>query len=125
MDRWQVNKYAKMKCNFNTSVGWTPLNALSENVHCKLFGDILTHNMIIERTRTAYKKLDDIAASHLLSKPPFHSLSQIHRTINELYDDGVVVGIRQLYDVITKYLVHEFQCILSEEQGYIVIPEKN
>lgn len=76
--------------------------------------------MIIERTKVAYRRLDSIVAGHFPNKPLYHSLSQLHRTINEIYSDGIVIGIREMYEAITDNTKHGFRCILSEEQGYIV-----
>lgn len=80
--------------------------------------------MIIERTRVAYATLDRIAANISLQKPYYHSLSQIHRVISETYKDNITVGIRELYEAITTYSQQEFKCLMSEEQGYIVVYQK-
>lgn len=107
--------------NLKWTNGWTPLTALSDNVHGKLFGDVIFKNsLILERARLSYTKLDEIAQIKYFVKPNYQTLIQLHQMLNEIYHhDHVLIDIRELYEAINQPS-SGFQCIQHQQHGYIV-----
>ncbi|KAI9275305.1 salt tolerance down-regulator-domain-containing protein [Helicostylum pulchrum] len=105
------------------SNGWTPLTALSDNVHGKLFGDVLAGDrnfMILERSRIAYLKLNELASAKIFIVPPFHTLDQLHRMLHDLYYD-TIIDVRELYQIIQQFPSSGFKCYYNQhQQCYIV-----
>ncbi|KAL9545581.1 hypothetical protein MBANPS3_007083 [Mucor bainieri] len=101
--------------------GWTPLTALSDNVHGKLFGDVIFKNsLVLERAKSSYLKLDEIAQLKYFVKPNYHTLAQLHQMIHEMYHhEHGAIDMRELYEAINQPS-SGFQCILHQQQGYIV-----
>lgn len=101
--------------------GWTPLTALSDNVHGKLFGDVIfKSSLILERAKSSYLKLDEIAQHKYFVKPNYHTLVQVHQMMQEMYHhDHGAIDIRELYEAISQPL-SGFQCLHHQQQGYIV-----
>ncbi|KAI8646928.1 salt tolerance down-regulator-domain-containing protein [Parasitella parasitica] len=120
-------RYSAGGDNVNTSLkwtnGWTPLTALSDNVHDKLFGDVLfKSSLILERAKLSYLKLDELAQIKYLVKPNYHPLIQLHQMLHELYHhhpDHVPVDPRELYEALNQPL-SGFQCIQHQQHGYII-----
>lgn len=101
--------------------GWTASTALSDNVHGKLFGDVLGDRTlsILERARNAYYKLDEITQSKFFRNPSqFHTLVQLHRMMCDMYYDAQV-DIRELYEVISSPM-SGFQCLNHAQHGCVV-----
>lgn len=105
------------------SNGWTPLTALSDNVHGKLFGDVLAgdrNTVILERARFAYVKLDELAQTKFFMRPNFHTLDQLHRMVRDLFHD-MPIDPREVYEVINHHPASEFKCYYNQsQQCYIV-----
>ncbi|CAO3649426.1 unnamed protein product [Mucor hiemalis] len=105
------------------SNGWTPLTALSDNVHGKLFGDVLAgdrNTLILERARFAYVKLDELAQTKFFMTPNFHTLDQLHRMVRDLFHD-MPIDPREVYEVINHHPTSEFKCFYNQsQQCYIV-----
>lgn len=101
--------------------GWTPLTALSDNVHGKLFGDVIFKNsLILERAKSSYLKLDEIAQLKYFVKPNYHTLAQLHQMMHEMYHhDHGAIDMRELYEAINQPS-SGFQCLLHQQQGHIV-----
>ncbi|KAG2206623.1 hypothetical protein INT46_009859 [Mucor plumbeus] len=107
--------------NLKWTNGWTPLTALSDNVHGKLFGDaIFKHSLLLEQAKVSYTKLDEIAQIKYFVKPNYQTLIQLHQMLNEIYHHGhVSIDIRELYEAINQPS-SGFQCIQHQQHGYIV-----
>ncbi|KAI7884884.1 hypothetical protein K492DRAFT_204367 [Lichtheimia hyalospora FSU 10163] len=119
--RLQERRFSLESAGVGWTNGWTASTALSDNVHGKLFGDVLCDRTttILERARTAYHKLDEITqAKYFMSPPQFYTLVQLHRMMCDMYYD-TQVDIQELYEVINTP-GSGFQCISHAHHGYIV-----
>ncbi|KAG2193000.1 hypothetical protein INT47_002551 [Mucor saturninus] len=109
--------------NMRWSNGWTPLTALSDNVHGKLFGDVLAsdrNSLILERSRISYLKLDELAQAKFFIIPPFHTLDQLHRMLHDLFYD-MLIDVRELYQVLNQFPASGLKCYYNQhQQCYIV-----
>ncbi|KAG0182864.1 Stress response protein nst1 [Apophysomyces sp. BC1021] len=114
-------RYSIENAGFNWTNGWTASTALSNDVHGRLFGDVLADRstLILERAKAAYLKLDEITQTKYFVGPPqFHTLVQLHRMMSDMYYDNPV-DIRELYELIVSPL-SGFQCINHAAHGCIV-----
>ncbi|CEP12083.1 hypothetical protein [Parasitella parasitica] len=112
-----------MNASLEWTNGWTPLTALSDNVHDKLFGDVIfTGSLILERAKSSYQKLDEIALIKYFVKPNYHPLNQLHQMLRELYHqhpDIVSIDPRELYQILNQPS-SGFQCIQHQQHGCVV-----
>ncbi|KAI8096400.1 uncharacterized protein BX664DRAFT_355767 [Halteromyces radiatus] len=103
--------------------GWSATSLLSENVHGNLFGDSLTdrHTILLDRAKSAYQKLDEITQTKFFlgGTTPYHTMTQLHRMMNDLYCD-MTVDTRELYDVLVQSPQSGFQCIQHPQHGMVV-----
>lgn len=101
-------------------VGWTASTALSDNVHGRLFGDVLADRSttILERAKAAYLKLDEITQTKYYNPSRFHSLAQLHRMMCDMYYD-LQVDMRELYEVISSPL-SGFETVNNAHSGWLV-----
>lgn len=106
--------------------GWTASSVLSDNVHGKLFGDVLTdrNTLILDRAKAAYLKLDEISQIKYFMVPGFYSLNQLHRTMQDIFYDQII-DIRDLYEILVSYPSYGFQCVHDQLHGCIVHYGKN
>ncbi|KAI8340426.1 salt tolerance down-regulator-domain-containing protein [Blakeslea trispora] len=101
--------------------GWTPLLALSDTVHTKLLGDVLTDktSLILERTKAAYLRLNELARTKLHFIPRHHPLTEIHQAI-QASDPLLVIDKQEIYQAILQSPQSGFQCYNLQHQGYVV-----
>lgn len=76
--------------------------------------------MILERSRIAYLKLNELASAKIFIVPPFHTLDQLHRMLHDLYYD-TIIDICELYQIIQQFPSSGFKCYYNQhQQCYIV-----
>ncbi|KAI9319511.1 salt tolerance down-regulator-domain-containing protein [Dichotomocladium elegans] len=104
--------------------GWTASSLLSEDVHGRLFGDILPgrNAMILERAKVAYRKLNDTSKTPLYMgfPPPFHTLTQVYHMMNDMYSHNPPVNIQELYQAMVSIPSSPFRCNVDPQHGVLV-----